>query len=524
MLSFGVKNLRRLKDVGPVQIKPITILVGRNSSGKSSFLRAFPLLRQSLMTRTSSPILWYGDFVDFGSFEGSVSDNNKDQSISLRFGIDRMTLPFRGRYQYYQYSGNPTVIENSELEVRITSTNEKTQISALNLTFGPDRKKIELSINDRGDAEGLLFDGHDVWPMFAPFHVTISPGTIFPDLLILAEEKNQLSRLAGVDGALLVNEVELLLTPHIDKRIKPGVISQYAARLLTMSCFTKEGLRLLAEQSEVRSWKRLLLDVIGKDSKALFGRLLFLHGVNQFPILLNAASELLRQTISSTLYIGPARARSVRYYRYQDLSVSEIDAEGDNFPMFLNSLTGRQLDSLSDWVQSLFGYRIDVGRSTGHISINLVEGPYSTNIVDSGYGVSQILPVLGQIWWAVNRRQGFRPPSRQGRDSIIAIEQPELHLHPAHQALLADAFADPKLRGNESDRFNFLIETHSETFVNRLGELIAEEKLKAEDVQILLFEPDRNNARSTVVRIANFNDNGELVNWPFGFFQPDYSK
>ena len=39
MKSIGIKNLRSLKNVEQIEIKPITILVGRNSSGKSTFLR-----------------------------------------------------------------------------------------------------------------------------------------------------------------------------------------------------------------------------------------------------------------------------------------------------------------------------------------------------------------------------------------------------------------------------------------------------------------------------------------------------
>jgi len=56
MLSFGVSSLQRFKLVSPIELKP-TLLVGRNSRGKSCFLRAFPLLRQLLTTRISSPIL-----------------------------------------------------------------------------------------------------------------------------------------------------------------------------------------------------------------------------------------------------------------------------------------------------------------------------------------------------------------------------------------------------------------------------------------------------------------------------------
>lgn len=42
MKAIGVKNLRSLKDVGMVDIKPITVLVGKNSSGKVLFYAFFP--------------------------------------------------------------------------------------------------------------------------------------------------------------------------------------------------------------------------------------------------------------------------------------------------------------------------------------------------------------------------------------------------------------------------------------------------------------------------------------------------
>ena len=51
-----------------LDLKPITILVGKNSSGKSSFIRSLPLLRQSVEANTTGPILWFGPYVDFGSF------------------------------------------------------------------------------------------------------------------------------------------------------------------------------------------------------------------------------------------------------------------------------------------------------------------------------------------------------------------------------------------------------------------------------------------------------------------------
>lgn len=55
MKSIEIKNMRCLKDTGIIELPPITILVGENSSGKSTFLRSFPLLKQSFRKRKMAP-------------------------------------------------------------------------------------------------------------------------------------------------------------------------------------------------------------------------------------------------------------------------------------------------------------------------------------------------------------------------------------------------------------------------------------------------------------------------------------
>lgn len=88
LLGVGVRNLRSFgaeKEIVPV--RPVNILVGKNSCGKSTFLRTYPLLRQSIEGDTRTPILWYagyGGYVDFGDFKTSVRDG-EDQLFFLIF-------------------------------------------------------------------------------------------------------------------------------------------------------------------------------------------------------------------------------------------------------------------------------------------------------------------------------------------------------------------------------------------------------------------------------------------------------
>ena len=129
---------------------------------------------------------------------------------------------------------------------------------------------------------------------------------------------------------------------------------------------------------------------------------------------------------------------------------------------------------------------------------------------DVGIGVSQVLPVLVGAY--ANHNQ------------IIAIEQPEIHLHPALQADLGDLFLQSAL-GNNQNRF--LIETHSEhlllRIMRRMRQTAAGElpdgipKIRPEDVMVLFVEPD---GSRSIIREMPLNEYGDLVKaWPGGFFE-----
>lgn len=100
MKTIELRNFRSLIDTGVITLNRLTVLVGQNSLGKSSFLRSFPLLKQSLLADRQKPLIWYSpNLVDFGSYKEVLYKNGKDldisktkdnigESIEFVFGID----------------------------------------------------------------------------------------------------------------------------------------------------------------------------------------------------------------------------------------------------------------------------------------------------------------------------------------------------------------------------------------------------------------------------------------------------
>ena len=148
---------------------------------------------------------------------------------------------------------------------------------------------------------------------------------------------------------------------------------------------------------------------------------------------------------------------------------------------------------------------------------SLVESGAETRLAlqDVGYGISQFLPVLIHSF-ASKRR-------------IIAIEQPEIHIHPKLQAELGDVFIESALGRNKN---TLLLETHSEHLLLRIMRRIrqtAEGKLpegmtpvRPEDVALLFISPD---PQGSVVQDIGLNERGELIKaWPGGFFEEGFNE
>ena len=138
-----------------------------------------------------------------------------------------------------------------------------------------------------------------------------------------------------------------------------------------------------------------------------------------------------------------------------------------------------------------------------------VEGsPLRISIADVGEGVSQVLPVLvlGGMTLAGELPAG----------AVLAIEQPEMHLHPRAERALAELLAEV-IRAPSKPRL--LLETHSENLLLFVQLLVARGDLKPDDVSIFWLET-RPNGESEC-RSIGLDPHGRPKGWPLGVFSED---
>ncbi|MDW8362225.1 MAG: DUF3696 domain-containing protein [Myxococcales bacterium] len=128
----------------------------------------------------------------------------------------------------------------------------------------------------------------------------------------------------------------------------------------------------------------------------------------------------------------------------------------------------------------------------------------AVHLVDVGFGVSQVLPVIVECFYV-------------GPRSIVIFEQPELHLHPSVEGALADLFVIA-IRAREDGRLRhcqFIIKSHSEHFLRRLQRRIAEGELAPKEASLYVVQMRGQEAQ---LELLELDDYGNIRNWPENFF------
>lgn len=100
------------------------------------------------------------------------------------------------------------------------------------------------------------------------------------------------------------------------------------------------------------------------------------------------------------------------------------------------------------------------------------------------------------------------------------MEQPELHLHPAAQAELANLLVRS---ANMSRSRRILVETHSEHLIRKLQVLIADPEVPIDSDQVAFYYVEKDVDGNSHIRKMDINKNGQFEKvWPSGFFDKSY--
>ena len=218
---------------------------------------------------------------------------------------------------------------------------------------------------------------------------------------------------------------------------------------------------------------------------------------------------------------APVRSKPQRTY---DPARPTRDPEGNYVPMYLAEVffqDKRQWNSLKQKFEK-FGQESGLfdeisvksfGRKASEpfqVQIrkfgSRVKGP-QRNLIDVGYGVSQVLPIVTELLRGNTIMELFRgiPPS------IFLLQQPEVHLHPSAQAALGSLFCQVA----KPDR-QLVIETHSDHLLDRVRMDVRDgiAALKPDDVSILFFERKDLDVRIHSLRI---DEEGNIEGAPDGY-------
>lgn len=205
-------------------------------------------------------------------------------------------------------------------------------------------------------------------------------------------------------------------------------------------------------------------------------------------------------------YIGPLRTNPQPLITtVMDTDFVGYDGAGAYSMLCLDAELAKKV---SDWFDTTLECRIEVKEpQLGSYQI-MVHKPYmknfDSNLSEEGMGIGQVLPI-------VTRCFKFVP------DSLVVIEQPELHLHPAAHASIARMIAKTAKENNQK----YLVETHSLNFLLGIQNCIVDQEMSfhTSDVEIYFVDEDET---GSFLRKITIDDDGNLSDWPEGVFNESY--
>lgn len=583
-----------------LSLAPFTILVGENSSGKSTILQSMLLLAQTLKASESrQPLVLNGEYLRLGYMGDVVHDDNKLFPVKFGFVLqisdlpsnndvtvqhhDQITLDFSVQAQSDDASEailqtmtltsgsndlfsmervrskKGTLLDKDENKDIVMLSSLRSQINNGNFDYNVSRVKSTrgkwLNHVDEYLLYGSLY-------RFLPNYIIETFDALNLSLTVILKASGKYLGEKGEANDFLIDATSRnsRLAPPLDvtnfrdphgNRLKEELIAaiKYAQLSLDDTRFNALQSHLPNTQKELerseslKEWLMSVKQSLSHTDASALGESLFyqasiLERTRSQPVKRVGASladlpesiQAIRAQIveffcQHIYYLGPLREDPHYIYSlppYPELShvglkgeftASVLDRYKDEYieyplpPSTLNGVMktgkGRLIVALRQWLDYM-GLLQDVkttdrGKVGTELTVKAVGVNRELDLASIGVGVSQVLPTLVM---------GLISPS----GTTLLLEQPELHLHPKVQSMVADFLLGLTKVGKQC-----IVETHSEYLVNRLRRRVAEDETNQLQEQASIYFVERQ-AGESKFRQLDLNEYGALLDWPAGFF------
>lgn len=472
LTKLFIESFQSLMFPQSIRLAPLTLIVGANSSGKSSISRALRLFQQSF---EKNELHFAGDRIDLTSFKTAVSQH--DATNQIKFGLE-----IRGN-QRPKLSGESYKLLFESLNLSFTISGENT--SKVSGFSGGGQFVLRPRDGDESSTLGSgLFSFEATPPRANSKYLQLS--------FSVASGAEHLTR--------FVEDIESdreHLFPQTDDRAPE----------------TPDGLLLLDGEAalNVANWSGIPLKMRGMQPHisihpelASRPRTTGMTVTNSLMKLVNLIVANVSDIVSEIVSVAPLRS-IISGPTNKPVGKQTLSSSGDNVQQVLLAMDGGEFKKVSDLLEKLTRGKYKVIRmemrsdhpNMGDFSrvalLDLSNGDEVPVLFqDAGVGISQVLPILVAL-----SRSPLLPPKltrfgakQRPLSRITVVEQPELHLHPEMQADLADVLIDAVKPGKHSNgkliqHSQILVETHSESMILRIQKRIREGKIDPSDVALI---------------------------------------
>ncbi|WP_191923878.1 AAA family ATPase [Pantoea agglomerans] len=531
--NFSGINYKAFEEFN-VQLKPLTILLGANSCGKSAILNSFLMLAQSLDSSSQSemPLRLNGNRVGMGEPLNIIKDKNEENSLGFTFEVDSIESTnnliegIKRDFLESHFSLARFLAQKLRKEKKLQSL-VKTTLESIDEIFyrseNPSKSQLKLIslriiqiLKIHRNNPGRLFEDEKIKmpDPIANYIRNVSYNKIsecFAHLLSLQSHKlcakkitiifkyNKKTESIIISEFTLYNEenniiLSLSVKDRDDLDLKSDIIDNAVLRRSRQDFKKTLNLKSLLICNVEGSLGRVASIFNSETSNPI---------ATYFSKILGASFKELKNSFSgeNISHVSPLRAFPQRYYLL-DKAI---------YHKQLNSMDGTELAEIlknrKDIVKSIndllikFNITIEIDKVNDIIHKIIVnQDAVKLELTDVGFGISQVLPILVQALLSP-------------MFSITIIEQPEIHLHPKMQAWLTDALIDIAVKNNKI----FIIETHSDALVRRLRLRIVDDEsaLTEEHVSIYYLERDRKQNKTNMCKMEVTSEGD--ISWPSEF-------